>query len=416
MQTCRGRSDIVRSGRSMVAVGAVLVLVLVAWACAGKGTSARPASSPPASSPTSVMTLPSIPPTGTSTPPSRRERGVWMLIASSPLPSSISAPTGAWDGTELVVSGRVCTDRAPYRHTVTAAYDPATDSWRMLPPYRGPKGCFEGADHALWDGHEMLLLGVTNAAYDPSTNSWRRLPGWGGGGGEVNAWTGRQTLTFGGGCCGDQEGMGSSYVARTNRWTQPPAGPLVGRHGVVGVWDGHGFVVAGGYHEVEETTENGTPVRLGPRILLDAAAYDPSTRAWRSLAPMPRLPGVHHVWSRTAVWDGSEMLVVSAFGNLAYDPATDRWRLLPDMRFQRGGAGAVWTGTRMLVWGGATNEGEGAPPYGEAYDPAIDRWLSMPPSPLRHRYPAVVVWTGTQMIIWGGDMFPDGATFTPVGS
>jgi hypothetical protein len=81
----------------------------------------------------------------------------------------------------------------------------------------------------------------------------------------------------------------------------------------------------------------------------------------------------------------------------------------------------VWTGSRMLVWGGATARGDGVPPYGEAFDPATSRWLSMPPSPLRHRYPAIAVWTGTQMIVWGGSSFngaplTDGATFTPSGS
>jgi hypothetical protein len=421
MKPSMGRWGIVVAGRSILAVVLVLCLAVVASACAGAGTAVQPpGSSASVSSPPPAASSPTVTPTGAATPIATRERGVWKPMASSPLPAMYT-PTGTWDGKELIVSGRVCTGRAPYGHTVTAAYDPATDTWRMLPAYDGPGGCLEGGDTAVWDGREVLLLGVTNAAYDPATNHWRSLGGDAWGGNEVNVWTGRQTLGFGGGCCGDQAGMGPSYIPRANRWIDPPAGPMVGRHGAVGVWDGHEFIVSGGNRDVLKRKQNGSLVDLGWRNLWDAAAYDPATRSWRTLAAMPTIAGRTDTWRGTAVWDGSEMLVVSSFGNVAYDPTTDRWRSLPDMTYQRGDPAVVWTGSRMLVWGGATARGDGVPPYGEAFDPATSRWLSMPPSPLRHRYPAIAVWTGTQMIVWGGSSFngaplTDGATFTPSGS
>jgi hypothetical protein len=67
---------------------------------------------------------------------------------------------------------------------------------------------------------------------------------------------------------------------------------------------------------------------------------------------------------------------------------------------------AVWTGSHLLVWGGATRAKAGGryttPPHGLAYDPGTDRWSALPKSPLRGREDAFAFWTGAEMIIWGG--------------
>jgi hypothetical protein len=112
---------------------------------------------------------------------------------------------------------------------------------------------------------------------------------------------------------------------------------------------------------------------------------------------------------------------------VAYDPATNRWRSLPAMPTSRLGHTAVWTGQRLLVWGGLTGRAGAsvAPPHGVAYDPAANRWTALPQSPLPGRIGHLAVWTGTQMLIWGGtsvrpnpstDNFTalaDGAVYTP---
>ncbi len=132
----------------------------------------------------------------------------------------------------------------------------------------------------------------------------------------------------------------------------------------------------------------------------------------------------------TAVWDGTEILVVGGGSGqrlyadgVAYDPSTNAWRRLPAMEFPRQGHVAVWTGSQMLVWGGHTEQAGAAarPPHGEAYDPATDSWSALPASVLRGRIGASAVWTGTRMIIWGGlsvgtdtsGWFADGAAYTP---
>src|SRR5206468_3095025 len=114
----------------------------------------------------------------------------------------------------------------------------------------------------------------------------------------------------------------------------------------------------------------------------------------------------------TAVWTGSEMIVWGGVGNIypyflntggRYDPATDSWTATstanaPDPRDVHT---AVWTGTKMIVWGGNANSG--FLNTGGRYDPATDSCTTTITTTApdgRHYHTAV--WTGTEMIVWGG--------------
>ncbi len=80
---------------------------------------------------------------------------------------------------------------------------------------------------------------------------------------------------------------------------------------------------------------------------------------------------------------------------------------------------AVWTGTKMIVWGGT--DGSNVLGDGAMYDPVSRTWEAIlatgnAPSP---RDRATAVWTGTEMIVWGGRgpggvPLGDGARFNPV--
>jgi hypothetical protein len=141
------------------------------------------------------------------------------------------------------------------------------------------------------------------------------------------------------------------------------------------------------------------------------AQFDPTvgaTGTWSATnttgAPSPR-------YNHTAVWTGTKMIVWgglsgTGFENTGgqYDPAGNTWVPTSTTGAPSGRRyhSAVWTGTKMVVWGGfnpaAAPEGTGA-----QYDPVADAWLSTTmsgaPSP---RYYHTAVWTGTKMIIWGG--------------
>src|SRR2546422_4454064 len=96
-----------------------------------------------------------------------------------------------------------------------------------------------------------------------------------------------------------------------------------------------------------------------------------------------------------------------------YDPAGDTWTPTSSTnapsarRFHT----AIWTGSRMVVWGGY-NVGLRLDTGGQ-YDPATDAWttISITNAPSARFY-HTAVWTGSFMVVWGGK---DGSPFTNTG-
>jgi hypothetical protein len=152
-----------------------------------------------------------------------------------------------------------------------AAYNPATGTWRKLPPMPGTLTGWP----ALWDGKEVLFLSTSSArgmAYNPAGNSWRLLPAMPlPRSGFAAVWTGHQVLVWGG-LTGRYPALkppahGEAYNPAANRWTALPVSPLPGRELPVAVWTGRQMIVWGG---------NAPP--QGPsRAFTDGAAYAPRT-------------------------------------------------------------------------------------------------------------------------------------------
>jgi hypothetical protein len=79
---------------------------------------------------------------------------------------------------------------------------------------------------------------------------------------------------------------------------------------------------------------------------------------------------------------------------------------------------AVWTGSRMIIWGGSVAGAPGKTATGGVYDPKMKAWkptsMTGAPSP-RHLHSAA--WTGSKMIVWGGygatDYEIDGGVYDP---
>ena len=134
----------------------------------------------------------------------------------------------------------------------------------------------------------------------------------------------------------------------------------------------------------------------------------PSCLGWE---PLPTAGAPLARWSHSAVWTGTKMIVwggqtssaeVTATGGL-YDPAARTWTATstagaPTARHSHR---AVWTGTRMIVWGGFGDSSLAS--GGGAYDPATDTWTPVTATgepPLRVGHTAV--WSGARMIVWGG--------------
>jgi len=89
-------------------------------------------------------------------------------------------------------------------------------------------------------------------------------------------------------------------------------------------------------------------------------------------------------------------------------PGAAGWARLPRAPIApRSEYAAVWTGTKMIVWGGYsgnTTHGDGA-----AYDPATRTWTKLAAGPLAGQDLPVTVWTGKDMLIFGGSG-PSGAS------
>jgi N-acetylneuraminic acid mutarotase len=171
-----------------------------------------------------------------------------------------------------------------------AAYNPLTDTWRLLaaPPIVERSGC-----GAVWTGREMLVWGGVNgeqlllddgASYDPADDLWRRLS----------------------------------------------PGPLDGRVSPVVVWTGDVMIVAAG-------------VTNSDQFDVGAAAYRPNIDAWLDLDG-PKQPA-----RSSGVWTGRELVSVGQL--VSFDLV--QWSPLPEPPVKVGsGATATWTGTSLVVVGG----------------------------------------------------------------
>ena len=228
---------------------------------AASGVTTAPSASPPATDTTTPAT-----------PTSPANAGTWQRLPAAPIPGGPYA--GVWTGTELLL-------HAPYfdyrngsyiGRSVGAAYNPATHTWRNLPPAPGPVESIEGGYRAVWTGRELLGWGMgLDAAYNPASNRWRRLPAMDTGRiGHTAVCTGRQLLVWGGRTrdagSWTAPAHGLVYDRAGDAWSPLPTSPLRGRAGHVAVWTGSQMLVWGG-----------TPARASDpqEPFADGATYTP---------------------------------------------------------------------------------------------------------------------------------------------
>ena len=228
--------------------------------------------------------------------------GTWRRLSPAPVartPETVSV----WTGRQMLIFGRA-QQKPPMSVDVAAAYNPASDTWHRLAPFKGPSGNFQGHYTALWTGTEMLTLGPFDLqAFDPLTNHWRRLPAEPAGneGGGLRVWTGHEMINWGGGCCGDASSIGYAFNPTTNTWRKLAPSPLAPSQNPSGAWTGRELIIL-----VNGIDPDGKPY---PASLARIASYNPTTNTWRRIAPLPAPRS-----GATIVWDGREVLVVGGYG------------------------------------------------------------------------------------------------------
>jgi hypothetical protein len=157
-----------------------------------------------------------------------------------------------------------------------------------------------------------------------------------------------------------------------------------------------------GLHSVSTATMLGQAAYTLPVIASPSGGCTDDTWTPTTLtnAPDPR-------WLHTAVWTGSEMIVWGGAGSLntggRYNPSTDSWTATSTTNAPTGRARhtAVWTGSEMIVWGGF-----GVAGYlntGGRYNPSTNSWTATSNTGVpAAREDHTAVWTGSEMIVWGG--------------
>src|SRR5207247_1900753 len=112
------------------------------------------------------------------------------------------------------------------------------------------------------------------------------------------------------------------------------------------------------------------------------------------------------VWTgiRMVVWGGENGFYNGIYLNTGgrYIPSTDSWTLTSttNVPAARRFHTAVWTGSKMVVWGGSNG---GFLNTGGKYNLSTYSWTatSMTNAPAA-REVHTAVWTGSEMIVWGG--------------
>jgi len=328
----------------------------------------------------------------------------WRPTADQEAPQRRERHSALWTGDRLIIWGGL-TD-VPPPHVVLdtgAAYDPLTDSWEALTGINAPSARRQHA--AVWTGREMLILGgdsfralASGGKYDPLLDAWTPTMQPGGATGSA-VWTGTRLLVWSGRDWSLPSGEGAAYDPVIDAWIPISSlGAPRPRLAHAAVWAGSEMIVAGGQNPL-----------ANPLFLTDGGRYDPATDSWRPIASTGGL----RIDSR-AVWTGSELMGWDGYQGARYDPRLDAWMPMTTQGAPstRGGFSTIWTGTRLIVWGGRGN-GRSLND-GVAYDPLTDSWsgISLVSAP-EPREGHTAVWTGTEMIVWGGPVLKGGGRYDP---
>jgi N-acetylneuraminic acid mutarotase len=355
----------------------------------------------------------------------------WLQRANGPtgLPAPLArrGHSAVWTGSEVIIWGGTDAD-GTFLNT-GARYNPAAGTWTRISTTNAPSA--RTSHRAVWTGTEMIVWGgfttgffgnsVTNtgARYNPGTDSWTAIAAGGGSRQNHTAyWTGTEMLVWGGTALGSgifggtttfPLTSGARYNLAGDSWTFiSNTGAPVSRTDYSAVYTGTEMIVWGGRDVFGSFIGTLTNFNDGARYSLAANTWTPVNLTG---APFRR-------YGHSAAWSGTEMIVwggAYAEGSLAvvssnynngarYNPAANSWSPIstaaaPSARF---GHDAVWAGNRMVIWGGG--DGTNAPfDSGARYFPAANAWSNMtffgrPVGRTGH----TTVWSGSEMIVWGG--------------
>lgn len=349
----------------------------------------------------------------------------WKPLAATGAPSARRRPSVVWTGSKMIVWGGYV-DGQPFFLGDGAAYEPATDTWSPLSAVNAPSAreghvaLWTGSKMVVWGGADLQAMSLQGAVYDPSTDTWTPMSTSGQPTPRVlhsMVWTGKRVAVWGGIAGQSPQGTGGLYDPETDTWTAlPQAGAPSQRFGQSGVWAYDRLIVWGGQNTFDWLADG--------RMWLGALGAAGSWVGFTSTNNAPSFREAH-----SALWTGQRMLVWGGWNGgpfladgALFDPATGAngtWTTMDSTNAPaaRRDHGAVWTGSEMVVWGGGGNFVYGD---GGIYRPdlAAGTWTPIPAvATLSARRLHAMIWTGSEVIVWGGenddDVLGDGARATP---
>jgi N-acetylneuraminic acid mutarotase len=354
----------------------------------------------------------------------------WATMSGAGAPAARTDHRAAWTGTQLVLWGG-SDGSSPLGDG--GRYDAPTESWLPVASAGAPAArrlhtaVWTGTRMLVFGGVDSRAARADGARYDPGSNTWSAMTGgvWAPSTrrSAVSVSTGAEFIVFGGETFDttspEWTATGAVYDPATDAW-RPMALPdpsQVLPCEASGVWTGSALIVWGG----RDPSGADAAVDRGGR-------YDPALDAWTPVAT-PGAPAARSL--HTAVWTGTEMIVWGGVGATIldsggrYDPVADSWAPIASGGTARYGHTAVWAGSRMIAWGGegaAGGLGGAAAIYGRASNTWSYSGSPLPgndPPPIA-RINHTAVWTGSRMIVWGGQKpsstvvkYRDGASYDP---
>jgi hypothetical protein len=319
---------------------------------------------------------------------------------------------GVWTGREFVIWGGATSGSRLL--SSGAKFDTLTGEWETVstidsPVARRRHGAVWTGDRMfVWGGHDGIGWNPVGGQYDPRIQKWFPIPRSPILAREdhVMVWTGEVVVIWGGRHAVGLRGDGAIFSPNQNQWSSiPEPGAPLARSGATGVWSGNQLVIWGG--------------RLGQGDAGDGARLSIPQGAPMSWQPISRNGAPSPRQGHSAVWTGGRMIVWGGVSGTtllddgaSYDPITDQWSGISriDAPSARSGHNAVWTAKEMLVLFGTDQDGETASAH--AYDPVKDTWRALPSEggPVA-RIGATVAWTGRELIAFGGE-----ANGNPIGA
>jgi N-acetylneuraminic acid mutarotase len=341
-------------------------------------------------------------------------QNIWTATSAAGAPTGVAAHTAVWTGSKMVVWGGSVDGGA--RTNTGGIYDPATDTWTATstagaPTARsGHTAVWTGSKMIVWGG--ATYQGSAGGIFDPAMDTWTPTSTAGAPTdreGHTAVWTGSRMIVWGGLSLGDFEYLNSGgiYDPATEMWmAMSTVGAPSARSRHTAVWTGSVMIVWGGNDSGGAAVSTGGIYDPATDTWTDtSAAGAPSRRASHTA-----------VWtgSRMVVWGGwvfdPPYSSYPSFPNTGgiYDPGADTWTATSTAgaATARAWHTATWTGSKMIVWGGSVADSTLRHYFyntGGSYDPTTDTWK--PTSTIEAptaRNSFTAVWTGWRMIVWGG--------------